>query len=156
VTLAAAANQRIHYVGFAGTQQISAYTCAADVVYYGFDPANPNARFSAPNKLYEALAAGRPLITGDFGEIADVVRKTGCGIVLPEYSVANVRVAIETLRDRAVWNSMAAKASQFGSAFMHWEKGEEILRTEYSALLPSARAGFAERAAKASTTTGNY
>ena len=85
VTLAAAANQRIHYVGFAGTQQISAYTCAADVVYYGFDPANPNARFSAPNKLYEALAAGRPLITGDFGEIADVVRKTGCGIVLPEY-----------------------------------------------------------------------
>ena len=38
-------------------KQIADYTCAADVVYYGFDPHNPNARFSAPNKLYEALGS---------------------------------------------------------------------------------------------------
>ena len=64
-------------MGFVSGKQIADYTCAADVVYYGFDPENPNARFSAPNKLYEALAAGRPLITGDFGEIADVVQGGG-------------------------------------------------------------------------------
>ena len=60
---------------------------------------NPNARFSAPNKLYEALAAGRPLITGDFGEIADVVREAECGIVLPVYSAEEIRKALAAMKD---------------------------------------------------------
>ncbi len=91
VEQAAKANPRILFVGFVSGRQIADYTCAGDVVYYGFDPKNPNARFSAPNKLYEALAAGRPLITGDFGEIADVVRSSGCGIVLARYGAAEIR-----------------------------------------------------------------
>jgi glycosyltransferase involved in cell wall biosynthesis len=105
-------------------------------VYYGFDPENPNARFSAPNKLYEALAAGRPLITGDFGEIADVVREAQCGIVLPEYSAAAVQKALEAMSDRAVWNRMAANSARFGRTSLNWEKGEEVLYREYSELMP--------------------
>jgi glycosyltransferase involved in cell wall biosynthesis len=38
----AAKNPRIRYVGFVRGAEIPAYTCAADVVYYGFDPENPN------------------------------------------------------------------------------------------------------------------
>src|SRR5206468_11417401 len=113
------------------------YTCAADVVYYGFDPGNPNARFSAPNKLYEALAAGRPLITGDFGEIADVVRQAGCGIVLPVYSVAEIRKALTCLADPTFRGTIASDAKQFGQHFMSWEKGEEILYREYSRFFSS-------------------
>ena len=36
---------------------------------------------------------------------------------------------------------MAANAQRFGQAFMNWDKGEEILYREYSALLPAALAG---------------
>jgi len=129
-------NSRICYVGFVRTEEIPAYTCAADIVYYGFDPANPNARFSAPNKLFEALAAGRPLITGDFGEIADVVREASCGVVLPQYSVEEIRKGIETLQDSKVRAGMASNAKQFGRTFMNWQKGEEVLCEEYSKLLP--------------------
>lgn len=133
----ASANPRIRYIGFVRASEIPVYTCAADVVYYGFDPANPNARFSAPNKLFEALAAGRPLITGDFGEIAAVVRQAECGIVLPEYSDMAVRKALDALRDPELRGRMAENARRFGSTFMNWEKAEEILHREYSALLPS-------------------
>jgi glycosyltransferase involved in cell wall biosynthesis len=138
VVQCAAKNPRIVYVGFVPGKEIPAYTCAGDVVYYGFDPANPNARFSAPNKLFEALAAGRPLLTGDFGEIADVVREASCGIVLPEYSAYEIRQALAVLRDPAARSAMASNAKRFGGAFMNWEKGEEILNREYAALLPSA------------------
>lgn len=134
----AAANTRIRYVGFVSGEQIPAYTCAADIVYYGFDPANPNARFSAPNKLFEALAAGRPLITGDFGEIADVVRKAACGVVLPEYNAAEIRKALVLLGDGARRTAMAQNAREYGGAAMNWEKGEEILYREYSELSPAA------------------
>lgn len=135
LTIWTARNPRIRYVGFVRGKDIAAYTCASDIVYYGFDPQNPNAQFSAPNKLFEALAAGRPLITGDFGEIADVVRQTFCGIVLPEYSVEAIRTALITLRDSHVRNAMAQNAKRFGEAAMNWRNGEKILHREYSYLL---------------------
>ena len=136
VVRTAATNPRVRFLGFVSGKQIADYTCAADVVYYGFDPANPNARFSAPNKLFEALAAGRPLITGDFGEIADVVRDAQCGIVIAQYTEAAVRSAIAEMRDVGRRSSMAENARRFGSVSMNWDKGEEILRREYTRLLP--------------------
>jgi len=145
VARAAAANPRIIYPGFVSGSVIADYTCASDVIYYGFDPANPNARFSAPNKLFEALAAGRPLITGDFGEIADVVRTAHCGVVLAEYSVAEIQKAFAVLGDRRVREDMAENASRVGRTSMNWDKGEEVLYREYSAFLPGLQPPQQER-----------
>jgi glycosyltransferase involved in cell wall biosynthesis len=131
----AAANSRIKFVGFVTAEDIPAYTCASDIVYYGFDPANPNSRFSAPNKLFEALAAGRPLITGDFGEIADVVRKAACGIVLDQYSAEHIKAALAQLQDPAIRAAMAENALLFGRREMNSDKIAEILDREYSRLL---------------------
>lgn len=133
----AAKNPRIRYVGFVRASEIPAYTCAADVVYYGFDPENPNARYSAPNKLFEALAAGRPLITGDFGEIAEIVRRASCGLILPEYSVDEIRTAFAILRDTMRRDALASNAKRFGREAMSWEKAEQILYEAYSTLLPA-------------------
>jgi glycosyltransferase involved in cell wall biosynthesis len=135
----AARNPRIIYIGFVRGRAIADYTCAADVVYYGFDPDNPNAQFSAPNKLFEALAAGRPLITGDFGEIAYTVRRACCGFVLPCYTADEIRKYLVTLRDnKELRESLGASAKRYGQAFMNAEKAEEILHREYSALIPDA------------------
>jgi glycosyltransferase involved in cell wall biosynthesis len=138
----AAKNPRIVYLGFVNPHEIPAYTSAGDVVYYGFDPDNPNARFSAPNKLYEALAAGRPLITGDFGEIADVVREARCGIVLPHYSGESVRQALAQLRDPNLRETMADNAARHGRSAANWNRAQEILCREYSSLI-SARTRLA-------------
>ena len=132
VERATKANPRILFVGFVSGKQIADYTCAGDVVYYGFDPENPNARFSAPNKLYEALAAGRPLITGDFGEIADVVREAECGIVLPEYNPREIARALDVLGGCEARHCMAAKAERFGRTSLNWDRSEETLHREYS------------------------
>ena len=135
VEKAAQANPRIRFAGFVSSKQIADYTCAADIIYYGFDPENPNARFSAPNKLFEALAAGRPLITGDFGEIADVVRKADCGIVLTHYSAESVRGALVKMQDAERRAILAGHAADYGRAAMNWSKGAEILCREYAGLL---------------------
>jgi glycosyltransferase involved in cell wall biosynthesis len=139
IARAAAANPRIVFAGFVSGGVIGDYTCAADVIYYGFDPDNPNARFSAPNKLFEALAAGRPLITGNFGEIGEVVRNAQCGIVLPEYSVAEIKKAFRILADPERRNRMAHNAAEMGRTSLNWDKAEAILYQEYSALLPDLR-----------------
>jgi len=140
----AAKNPRVIYVGFVPAQQVPAYTCAADVIYYGFDPTNPNARFSAPNKLFEALAAAMPLITGDFGEIGEVVRRGSCGIILPAYSPAAIRASLEALMDRDLRNKYARNAALLGQKEMNGNRCQDILYREYSALL---RTGKQPRAA---------
>ena len=139
IARAATTNPRIIFAGFVSGGLIGDYTCAADVIYYGFDPDNPNARFSAPNKLFEALAAGRPLITGNFGEIAEVVHNAQCGIVLPEYSVAEIKTAFRILADPERRSRMAHNAAEIGRTSLNWDKAEEILYQEYSALLPGLR-----------------
>lgn len=35
-------------------------------------------------------------------------------------------------------NAMAENAARFGRNFLNWEKGEEVLYREYSALMPGA------------------
>lgn len=95
---AAATCDRIHFLGLVEPCDVPRWTAASDAVYYGFDPRNRNARFSAPNKLFEALAAGVPVLTGYFGEIGEVVSETGCGIVLPEYDVASIHSALQSLQ----------------------------------------------------------
>jgi glycosyltransferase involved in cell wall biosynthesis len=135
VRAAAGRNPRIHYIDFVPAQSIAAWTCAADAVYYGFDPQNPNARFSAPNKLFEALTAGKPIISGNFGEIADVIGTASCGIILRDYTCEDIRDAIRTLRVASVRQSMAQNARRFAREVVNWKNGERILYREYSALL---------------------
>jgi len=131
----AATNPRIVYLGVVPAAEIATYTCAADIIYYGFDPENPNARFSAPNKLYESVAAGRPLIVGDFGEIAEAVRNGNFGIVLPKYSAEAVRNALARLQDDTWRTALGANAAVYGRTTMNWQRGQQILHDEYCALL---------------------
>jgi len=132
----AAENPRIIHLGFIHASTVASYTCASDVIYCGFDPAMRNFRFAAPNKLFEALAAGKPLITPDIGEIGDLVRESNCGVVMADCSARSVREAIGRMRDpalRAVWTE---NATSLGRAEMNWNKGREVLYQEYSQLVP--------------------
>jgi glycosyltransferase involved in cell wall biosynthesis len=130
---AASRNDNISYLGLVKPASIPLYTAASDAVFYGFDPANPNANFSAPNKLFEALAAGKPIITCDFGEIGRIVSREGCGIVLPDYSVEAIVSALRVLRTpEALQMSVAAR--MLGESKYNWSMARNVLLNAYEML----------------------
>lgn len=135
----AAEQPRIVYPGFIHASEVPAYTCASDVIYCGFELTNPNAAFAAPNKLFEALAAGKPLITPDIGEIGDLVRRANCGEVLPEMSISAVRHAIDLARDPYIRTVWTRNAQDLGRREMNWEKGYAVLKEEYARLYPKRK-----------------
>jgi glycosyltransferase involved in cell wall biosynthesis len=130
-----AANQseNISYLGLVDPDLIPLYTAASDAVFYGFDPAYPNANFSAPNKLFEALAAGKPILTCNFGEIGNIVSSEGCGIILPDYSVESIESALQELRTPAAVR-MSDAARKLGETQYNWPKARSILLKEYEIL----------------------
>ncbi len=87
----------ICYLGYVHPSRVPFYTALGDIVFYGFDPDNPNARFSAPNKLFECLAAGKAMLTGDFGEIGRIVREQQCGMILPDYAAMTINAALSEM-----------------------------------------------------------
>lgn len=132
---AATKNDNISYLGLVDPTLIPLYTAASDIVFYGFDPASPNASFSAPNKLFEALAAGKPIMTCNFGEIGDIVSRHGCGIVLHDYSVESITSAFQILRTPSVLR-MSTIARQLADSKYNWLTAKTALLNEYELLCP--------------------
>lgn len=124
----------IHYLGYVHPSQVPLYTACADIIFYGFDPSNPNARFSAPNKLFEGLAAGKIILTADFGEIGRIVKETKSGIILEDYSVPCLKTALKKLAagDKRQYqlNSLAA-----GKNIYNLAKANRLLCNQYRFLM---------------------
>jgi glycosyltransferase involved in cell wall biosynthesis len=142
-------NPRLIHLGFIHASAVPSYTCASDVIYCGFDPAMPNFRFAAPNKLFEALAAGKPLITPNVGEIGDMVRNANCGVVMQDCGAESIGQAIDAMRDTTQRMAWTQNAEQLGRMEMNWNKGREVLGQEYSKLAPRRAGSFSIKAENA-------
>jgi glycosyltransferase involved in cell wall biosynthesis len=92
-----------------------------------------------PNKLFEYVAAGLPVLCSDLPVIARVVRENGLGEVVPADNVAAIAAGIRALlRDNG---GVAARAKVFASANL-WDSESPILAGIYAQLAaggPSSR-----------------
>ena len=125
---------RIRYLGFVNPAEIPLYTAMADVIYYGLDSANVNASYSAPNKLFEALAAGRALVCNRIGEIGRIVDDEACGRVVEELTRDALADALDQLRDPERLAACQAAAREAGDERYNWSKAEERLLDLYQAI----------------------
>ncbi|HUT35632.1 MAG TPA: glycosyltransferase family 4 protein [Planctomycetota bacterium] len=131
---AAARCPRIRYLGFVDPVRVPLYTCVADVVYHGLDASNPNARYGAPNKLFEALAAGKAVVCNDCGELGRIVRAEGCGVVAAGLSVEALTRALREVLEPARLADCQARARRAGRERYHWALAERALLEAYAAM----------------------
>jgi glycosyltransferase involved in cell wall biosynthesis len=133
---AAESYSNIIYLGYVHPSRVPFYTAISDIVFYGFDPSNPNSEFSAPNKLFEALAAGRAVLTGDFGEIGRIVKETQCGLILSGFSEREIKASFSKFAPE-VLNRMKDNASKAVLGEYNWEKAASTLLLRYNSLVSS-------------------
>jgi len=121
----------ITYLGYVDSTKIPLYTSVSDVIIYTFDKENPNSKFSAPNKLFEALAAGRAIISGNFGEIGKIIRKENCGLVLEAITVDSLLKSFTFLCSNGFLKEYQQNAAIAGREKYNWKKAEKILLENY-------------------------
>ncbi|MCM2283297.1 MAG: glycosyltransferase family 4 protein [Desulfobacula sp.] len=133
---AAANYSNITYLGYVNPSEIPLYTAVSDIVFYGFDPNVPNAAFSAPNKLFEGLAAGKVILTCDFGEIGKIVKQNNCGIILKDYSIDEIKTALDFLQDNN-FTKFSENAKSAGLNLYNWGMAKHELIEQYEYLTPA-------------------
>ena len=92
-------------------------------------------RFSSPNKLFESLHAGLPIIGSDLPEIRRVLRRFKCGIAVPERdpdAIARAMTDILGARDLHARLSDGARAA---AIHLNWETEEAKLVSAYAGIL---------------------
>lgn len=131
VEKAAKINSNITFLGYLKSCEIPLYTAIADVIVYCFDSRNPNSRFSAPNKLFEALAAGRAIITSDFGEIGKITKEEQCGVALNKLTARSLQDVFISISQNGFLGKFKQNSLLIGRNIYNWEKAEKILFSEY-------------------------
>ena len=70
----------------------------ADVIIATYSPQIPNHRFSSPNKLFEAMLLGKPVIVARHTNVDRIVEEEGCGIVVDYGDPAALEAALSQLQ----------------------------------------------------------
>lgn len=107
--------------------ELPEWTASADIGLCLIEPLGESYRLSLPNKLFEYLAAGLPVVGCDLPEIGAVLRSTQAGIAVdPSGSAATIEalrrlVSDPALRTQCRDNALAA------SVDLVWEKEKHLL-----------------------------
>ena len=112
------------------------WVAAADVVAMPIQPTTLNHRLTTPNKLFEALAAGVPVVASDLPGMAGIVAETGCGLLVDPTDPAALAAALRAIldapaADRRAWRERALAAAH---ATYNWERQAAVLLDEYTKL----------------------
>ncbi|MCC6840834.1 MAG: glycosyltransferase [Flavobacteriales bacterium] len=88
---------RVRLIGKLPYARMMDYTRNADLGLTLDKDTNLNYRFSLPNKLFDYLHAGIPVLATDLPEVAGIVRRHMCGVVIPAPAPEVIRQAVEQL-----------------------------------------------------------
>lgn len=137
--IAAAQNYpNIRWLGWLNMKSIPLYTQLANAVYYCLDPkVSIQSYYSTPNKLFEAFAAGKPVIAQrGVGELSAILETTGAGILLDEVTPESLQSAFQQLQNPIFRGELEQKSYAANEQYS-WSIAEKRLKILYGKLTKS-------------------
>lgn len=107
-------------------EELLAWVASADVAALPIQPTTLNHRYTLPNKLFEAMAAGTPVVAADLPGMAPIVRGEGIGVTCDPTDPQAVAAALHEVLDapaerREEWRERARQAARRRYAWEHEE-----------------------------------
>ena len=125
-------SDKIIYYGKLPYQKTLELEKSCDIMTAIYDPSIDNHYFAAPNKFYEALMIGKPLIMVRNTGMDTIVSKNDIGEVI-EYNKESLYYSINKLIKRKdEWNQMSEKMRRIYSEQFSWNEMEQRLLLLYS------------------------
>jgi glycosyltransferase involved in cell wall biosynthesis len=126
---------RVKFLPLLPWEELMRYTKSADVGLTLDKNSNLNYNFSLPNKLFDYLSAGIPVIATDLKEISDILKKFSCGITIPKPDPEDISNAMKHLRDDSSFLSELKYNASQASLTVNWEHESEKVKDFYLPVL---------------------
>ena len=107
------------FIGRVLNKDVPLYTKACDAVFMMIDPKVKSYKIAMPNKLFEAMAADKPVIASSDTLYGEVVKKENCGITICYGDIEALKKAISglasdpTLRNKLGKNGLDAARREY-------------------------------------------
>ncbi len=113
------------------------WTASADVMVMAIQPTTLNHRHTTPQKLFEALAAGVPVVASDLPGMADIIRAAGAGLLCDPTSPGAIAAALREILDQTPEerDAMSERAHRAAHGTYNWESQVDTLFGIYGDLL---------------------
>ncbi|MBP5574005.1 MAG: glycosyltransferase [Bacteroidales bacterium] len=122
---------RVRFLPRMPYQQMMAYTQLAELGFVLDKDTNLNYRFCLPNKLFDFIQAGVPIIASHLVEIEKIINEYHLGLFIPDHdpkSIAEtIRKGLDDAAQRAAWKQGLAQAAEE----LCWENEQQTLIEVY-------------------------
>jgi len=125
----------VDFLGLLPIKNVIPTTRKADIVVCMFDPKDPITQIGLPNKVFEAMVCGRPIICSRGTYSGEFVERAGCGLTA-EFNRDGLKKAIiklqnaPSLKEKLGRNALKAALGEYS-----WEQQEKKLLKVYADLL---------------------
>jgi len=127
--------KNIDFTGKMSMQKVLSETSKADAVLCMLDPENLNNRVGPPNKLFEAMATGRPVIATKGTYSGELAKKTKMGLVI-NFNKNSLKHAITKLRDdKKISEEYGRNALKAALDEYNWTNQKNKLLDTYSKII---------------------
>jgi glycosyltransferase involved in cell wall biosynthesis len=125
----------ILFIGRISHDEVIQRSLKSDLLFAFYDPRVPNNRYASPNKLFEAMMCGKPILVNDGTSMTEIVRKENCGLIVPYKNVNAIRHAILMLKgDPQLCKQLGANGRKAYEQKYNWKIMERRLVKIYENL----------------------
>ena len=124
----------IHFYGRLPYRKVLELECSCHIMLALYDPSVPNHVYAAPNKFYEALALGKPLVMFRNTGMADIVERMDIGAVCEPTEDSITEALIHLIDRKQEWETVGARMQMMFHERYSWEIMERRLLELYEGI----------------------
>jgi glycosyltransferase involved in cell wall biosynthesis len=131
---------RVHFLPPVAPDRVVSAAAGASLGVSPYQPSSLNYRYSLPNKIFQCMAAGIPVVASDFPQVREVVEETGAGRCVDSTDPAAIGAAVSAiLGDPVLRRAMGAAGRQAIESRFNWDVSAAALMAVYERVSREAR-----------------
>lgn len=130
-----AVSERVLFLEPVSLARLGEYVGAADAGMVTVPRSSDSYYLMLPNKFFENIQAGTPVIASDFPEVGAIVRRYDIGLLVDPSDVAEIGRAVDRLRDDPALGARLRANVRLARQELCWENEQRRLVEAYAGLM---------------------
>ena len=120
---------KVMFFGKRSYQDLMNFTILSDVGVSMDKDTNVNYRYSLPNKIFDFIHAGIPLLVSNLKEVKNIVKKFQVGLICPNHEIEEIAIHLDLLLNDEKLREKCIANTKIAAKQLTWEGECKVLKT---------------------------